>query len=191
MSRTTINTLPDPRALLQLTMAIKRPNAGSTSFYQSLWIAYASLLSRDYNRILKFSPSPVIPADQMTVQKCIDGCAAAGYTSAGLEYGKECYCGNISFPPGSSAEPQDCSMPCLGDASQYVFFYSFLKIIDIIYACIDTAVDPIVFSFMPSRAPTPLQPLLLAHGPPLKEAAGATMSIMSELLNTVQTGMMI
>ncbi|CAG8762543.1 929_t:CDS:2 [Acaulospora colombiana] len=54
----------------------------------------------------------------MTVQKCIDGCAAAGFSSAGLEYGRECSCGNISFPPGSGAEPQDCSMPCLGDASQ-------------------------------------------------------------------------
>ncbi|PVF94002.1 WSC-domain-containing protein [Serendipita vermifera] len=55
----------------------------------------------------------------MTVQKCIDGCAAAGFSSAGVEYGSECYCGNVTFPPGSSAEPQDCSMPCRGDASQY------------------------------------------------------------------------
>jgi hypothetical protein len=64
----------------------------------------------------------------MTVQKCIDGCAAAGFSSAGVEFGKECYCGNITFPPGSSSEPQECGMPCLGDASQYVTFFFFFII---------------------------------------------------------------
>ncbi|PVF98143.1 WSC-domain-containing protein [Serendipita vermifera] len=71
------------------------------------------------NRILTNSPATSIPADQMTVQKCIDGCAAAGYSSAGLEFGHECSCGNISFPPGNLADINDCGMPCLGDGSQY------------------------------------------------------------------------
>ena len=56
----------------------------------------------------------------MTVQKCIDGCAASGYTSAGVEYGSECYCGNVSYQPGQSAAQNECSMACLGDASELV-----------------------------------------------------------------------
>ncbi|KAG8847182.1 hypothetical protein FRB91_012038 [Serendipita sp. 411] len=46
------------------------------------------------DRILKHEPDSPIPGDQMTVQKCIDGCAAAGYSSAGVELGRECYCDN-------------------------------------------------------------------------------------------------
>ncbi|KAG8814910.1 hypothetical protein FRC19_001415, partial [Serendipita sp. 401] len=71
------------------------------------------------SRILASHPSPEIPSDQMTVQKCIDGCAAAGYSSAGLEFGKECYCGNASNPLADSAELGECNMPCLGDATKY------------------------------------------------------------------------
>ncbi|KAG8776947.1 hypothetical protein FRC16_004346 [Serendipita sp. 398] len=71
------------------------------------------------NRIFSGRPSTDIPADQMTVQKCIDGCAAAGFSAAGLEFGRECFCGNASTPPAESAPQNECDMPCLGDASRY------------------------------------------------------------------------
>jgi hypothetical protein len=83
-------------------------------------IAYLVYFIRDSNRILTSSPSPAIPADQMTVQKCIDGCTAAGFSSAGVEYGKECYCGNLASLPNTGAPIEECNMGCLGDASQYV-----------------------------------------------------------------------
>ncbi|CAG8746658.1 9658_t:CDS:2, partial [Acaulospora colombiana] len=54
------------------------------------------------NRILKQGPATSIPYDQMTAQKCVDGCAAAGFSSAGVEYGGECYCDNVTLPPGQS-----------------------------------------------------------------------------------------
>ncbi|PVF94001.1 hypothetical protein CPB86DRAFT_70642 [Serendipita vermifera] len=54
----------------------------------------------------------------MTVEKCIDGCAAAGFSSAGVEFGRECYCGNISYPPSQSYLMSECNMPCTGDASK-------------------------------------------------------------------------
>ncbi|KAG8801479.1 hypothetical protein FRC17_006644, partial [Serendipita sp. 399] len=69
-------------------------------------------------RFLTGHPATDIPADQMTVQKCIDGCAAAGFSSAGLEYGRECYCGNSSQPLADLADVSECNMPCLGDASE-------------------------------------------------------------------------
>jgi hypothetical protein len=79
----------------------------------------------DTPRILPSSPATSIPGDQMTVQKCIDGCAAAGFSSAGLEYGRECYCGNMEFPPDSSLaqDISQCNMPCLGDGSEYVSLF--------------------------------------------------------------------
>ncbi|KAG8805415.1 hypothetical protein FRC17_005529, partial [Serendipita sp. 399] len=70
-------------------------------------------------RFLTGHPATDIPADQMTVQKCIDGCAAAGFSSSGLEFGRECYCGNSSEPLADSANLSECNMPCLGDASQF------------------------------------------------------------------------
>ncbi|PSN59421.1 WSC-domain-containing protein, partial [Corynespora cassiicola Philippines] len=60
-------------------------------------------------------------ADDMTVDKCIDFCSGAGFTYAGLEFGRECYCGN-ELPEANA--PQDgimgsCTMECAGDDSQF------------------------------------------------------------------------
>lgn len=30
--------------------------------------------------------------DQMTVGSCVSTCASKGYSMAGIEYGRECYC---------------------------------------------------------------------------------------------------
>ncbi|KAG8793431.1 hypothetical protein FRC17_008451, partial [Serendipita sp. 399] len=70
------------------------------------------------NRILKQGPATPIPADSMTVQKCIDGCAAAGFSSAGVEFGKECFCDNVTYPPGQSEQMNECNKPCTGDGSR-------------------------------------------------------------------------
>ncbi|TFK42314.1 WSC domain-containing protein [Crucibulum laeve] len=72
-----------------------------------------------YPRLLPHHPTTFIPAEQMTVQKCINGCGAAHYTSAGLEYGQECWCGNVTYPPGQSTSEFECFKPCLGDATEY------------------------------------------------------------------------
>ncbi|KAG8847181.1 hypothetical protein FRB91_012037 [Serendipita sp. 411] len=69
-------------------------------------------------RLLKQSPATPISYDSMTVQKCIDGCAAAGFSSAGVEYGGECYCDNVTYPPGQSQDMSECNMACTGDASE-------------------------------------------------------------------------
>ncbi|KAG8756841.1 hypothetical protein FRC14_002619 [Serendipita sp. 396] len=70
------------------------------------------------DRILKQGPSSPIPGDLMTVQKCIDGCAAAGYSSAGVEFGRECYCDNAVYPLGQNESIDDCNMPCTGDGTK-------------------------------------------------------------------------
>lgn len=68
--------------------------------------------------MLADSERPQVPpmSDEMTVQFCLDTCEQAGYPVAGLEYGKDCWCGP-SMPQGVSPAP-NCNMGCSGDGSQ-------------------------------------------------------------------------
>lgn len=55
-----------------------------------------------------------------TVESCIDFCAAAGYTYAGLEYKSECYCANAlsnKYAPKQGIMGA-CVAKCAGDAGQ-------------------------------------------------------------------------
>jgi hypothetical protein len=70
-------------------------------------------------RLLTNEPNPPLPHEEVTVQKCIDACAKSGYSSAGLEWSQECFCGDISVPPAQSAPVDDCNMPCTDNAKQY------------------------------------------------------------------------
>ncbi|CAH1261309.1 KREMEN2 [Branchiostoma lanceolatum] len=53
----------------------------------------------------------------LTPKLCLDYCAEAGYTYAGVQYGVECFCGN-SFGQFGAAPESDCTIPCGGDAGQ-------------------------------------------------------------------------
>ncbi|KAF2643636.1 hypothetical protein P280DRAFT_213743 [Massarina eburnea CBS 473.64] len=56
-------------------------------------------------------------SDTMTVQSCAAFCSAS--TFFGVEYARECYCGNI-LNTGSGPEPAtDCNMLCTGSSAQY------------------------------------------------------------------------
>jgi len=55
--------------------------------------------------------------DLMTVEKCAAACSS--FTSFGVEYGRECYCGNSVNPGSQSAPESDCSFPCPGNAAEY------------------------------------------------------------------------
>lgn len=54
--------------------------------------------------------------DGMTVEKCATFCAA--YTYMGIEYARECYCGN-TIATGAVLAASGCSMTCSGDPSEY------------------------------------------------------------------------
>ena len=56
-------------------------------------------------------PDAVLSTDDMTAQKCQTHCA--GYNYFGVEYGRECWCGNAA--PTVTAPATDCNMPCSGD----------------------------------------------------------------------------
>lgn len=54
--------------------------------------------------------------DALTVEKCAAACVA--YSRFGVEYGRECYCGD-SLNSGSVKAPEsDCSFPCPGNETE-------------------------------------------------------------------------
>ncbi|CAL4109821.1 unnamed protein product [Meganyctiphanes norvegica] len=46
---------------------------------------------------------------------CVDVCFQRGYMFAGVQYGKECFCGNDELPEHDNVPEGDCSMDCVGD----------------------------------------------------------------------------
>ncbi|XP_069970502.1 xylosyltransferase oxt [Penaeus vannamei] len=46
---------------------------------------------------------------------CCDICYQRGYVYAGVQYGKECFCGNEELPVKLKAAESFCNMPCSGD----------------------------------------------------------------------------
>ncbi|KAK4460781.1 putative fungistatic metabolite [Cladorrhinum samala] len=59
-------------------------------------------------------PDNLLGDDAMTAQKCATHCA--DYSYFGVEYGRECWCGNS--PPKKEASESECSFPCGGDDTQ-------------------------------------------------------------------------
>ncbi|KAJ4315651.1 hypothetical protein N0V94_005848 [Neodidymelliopsis sp. IMI 364377] len=74
--------------------------------YQSCWtdkVDDRSLKAVDYR------------LDDMTVEKCANQCK--GYSYFGLEYSRECYCGNDLL--GKAAPASECGMLCMGANDQW------------------------------------------------------------------------
>lgn len=65
-------------------------------------------------------PGKLLATDTMTVPKCIEFCATNGFSHAGIEYARECWCGN-SFGTGVELAPvqSSCNIVCKGDLSTY------------------------------------------------------------------------
>jgi hypothetical protein len=57
-----------------------------------------------------------LKSDDMTIESCATFCNP--YQFFGLEYGRECYCGNKRNTNSVSTSASDCNMPCKGDSAQ-------------------------------------------------------------------------
>lgn len=56
-------------------------------------------------------------ADDMTQETCISFCESKGYSFAGMEYARECFCGYNLRSNSVKKVDGDCNMACAGDAS--------------------------------------------------------------------------
>ncbi|OCL10625.1 WSC-domain-containing protein [Glonium stellatum] len=66
------------------------------------------------------SSSKFTSSTSMTVETCVSGCQAKGYTKAGVEYGGECYCGNNLAITSTVASTLDCMASfCTGNLQEY------------------------------------------------------------------------
>ncbi|KAG6332530.1 hypothetical protein ID866_6559 [Astraeus odoratus] len=57
-----------------------------------------------------------------TVTACLNQCAAYGYPAAGLEYGEQCFCGDITDVAANNGQfvsDSQCNMACSGDPIHY------------------------------------------------------------------------
>ncbi|KAG0651289.1 fungistatic metabolite, partial [Hyphodiscus hymeniophilus] len=59
---------------------------------------------------------------------CINDCSGAGYGYAGVEYGRECWCGNSLASGSVHVTDQTCDMTCSGDESTICGGHSLLSI---------------------------------------------------------------
>jgi hypothetical protein len=67
-------------------------------------------------RILRYGP----PDSQTnTVESCVNYCAGAGYSIAGMEFSTQCFCDNAVYNGGVLASNQaDCNMACAGNSAE-------------------------------------------------------------------------
>ncbi|PIA82429.1 putative fungistatic metabolite [Cercospora beticola] len=62
-----------------------------------------------------------VPGDynNMTIEGCLTACGNEGFSYAGIEYSRECYCANSVHNGGSCASDQStCNMKCTGNRGQ-------------------------------------------------------------------------
>ncbi|KAF7796994.1 hypothetical protein EIP86_008184 [Pleurotus ostreatoroseus] len=94
--------------------ALPVPTIQNTSL-PGLWTYQGCLKDLDPNRVF---PNQIINTDNNTVEACLNQCALFGYPAAGVEFGDECYCGDLSDvqenSPGFDSDSA-CSIPCTGD----------------------------------------------------------------------------
>ncbi|KAF9880502.1 copper radical oxidase [Colletotrichum karsti] len=68
---------------------------------------------RDHGRALKDSGTS---SDSMTKEVCAEFCK--DYKYFGVEYGRECYCGNVLTSSATKVDASECNMQCSGNSNQ-------------------------------------------------------------------------
>ncbi|KAL5614718.1 hypothetical protein BROUX41_004813 [Berkeleyomyces rouxiae] len=81
------------------------------------WV-YSGCVEDNVNNVRTFSWQIIMP--EMTPSECVDQCAEYGFMAAGLEYGRECYCGdpvNLQTTGATVRPDSECSISCAGNSS--------------------------------------------------------------------------
>ncbi|KAF2433685.1 galactose oxidase [Tothia fuscella] len=81
---------------------------------------YVGCLSDAAGAPVRTFPYQVILKTNNTATNCLSLCSQYRYNAAGMEYGEECWCGDLAdvVPNGATLKPEsDCNMPCTGNAT--------------------------------------------------------------------------
>ncbi|KAJ7028381.1 WSC domain-containing protein [Mycena alexandri] len=112
---------PDGLSLYQFADTPFTTGPPSPVFSYKNWVLWACI---DQGPEFPFRPLDPIADDEMSVGKCLDGCAAAGHNAAGLQNGQSCFCNSVvndgsEQPDGwQSTDNSDCQKPCLDNATE-------------------------------------------------------------------------
>ncbi|KAI0968234.1 copper radical oxidase [Xylaria arbuscula] len=92
------------------TLVVYQPPSAQTDNLPENWEYYGCVVDAIDDRVL---PYMSIDEQNATIDACIAGCSTFGYSAGGLEYGYQCFCGDIG--PVTNASESDCSVACPGD----------------------------------------------------------------------------
>ncbi|KAK6068607.1 WSC domain-containing protein [Seiridium cupressi] len=98
------------------TLVIYQPPTPQTEDLPDSWQYVGCILDDIAARTL---PWMAIDLENTTVSSCIAGCSRFGYEAGGIEYGYQCFCGDIADVVNQgrdTLQPEsDCNVPCSGD----------------------------------------------------------------------------
>ncbi|OLN89009.1 WSC domain-containing protein-like protein 5 [Colletotrichum chlorophyti] len=99
---------------------LKRAVNGICDALPSKWEYKGCFVDTPSNRVLpgaSYSEDGT-GSEGLTQEKCIAFCDQRGYSVAGVEWGKECYCGYAVPPTTGKAAETDCGKPCTGNGEE-------------------------------------------------------------------------
>lgn len=100
-----------------------------------------------------------------TTERCLAACEVEGYCLAGLEYGHECWCGNVVRGEVRPVPDSYCNFPCSGDPGETCGGYGYMGLY--IRRGSEFVVEPPRYRAPPPRyPPRPYDPPERGYGPP-------------------------
>ncbi|KAJ2980318.1 hypothetical protein NUW58_g6975 [Xylaria curta] len=92
------------------TLVVYQPPTALTDNLPGSWEYYGCVIDTLNPRLL---PWMSIDLQNTTIEACIAGCSRFGYSAGGVEYGYQCFCGDIKTVTKSAES--DCNIACPGD----------------------------------------------------------------------------
>ncbi|KAK5626387.1 hypothetical protein RRF57_002102 [Xylaria bambusicola] len=92
------------------TLVVYLPPSALTENLPGSWEYYGCIVDAIDNRVLPWMSND---EQNATIEACIAGCSRFGYNAGGVEYGYQCFCGDIGEV--TKAPESDCTVPCPGD----------------------------------------------------------------------------
>ena len=56
-----------------------------------------------------------VEVSSLTPDKCIQACRERGFSFAGVQYSRQCFCGNTAPPLDKIVDKNECNKDCEGD----------------------------------------------------------------------------